>query len=82
MTKTALLYCDEATLHDTGDNHPESPKRLAAIRRALQERRLNTAYVRPEPAAIEDLLRNHAQDHIDGYGRPALTARNTLTRTR
>ncbi len=65
MTKTALLYCDEATLHDTGDNHPESPKRLAAIRRALQERRLNTAYVRPEPAAIEDLLRNHAQDHID-----------------
>ncbi len=65
MPGTALIYCEEATLHDTGDNHPESPLRLEAIRRALQECKVNAPYVRPESATMEDLLRNHSQEHID-----------------
>ncbi len=65
MAKTVLLYCPEAVLHDTGDYHPESPLRLEAIRRALQERHIEAPCLRPEPAAPEDLLRNHTQTHLD-----------------
>ncbi len=65
MKKTALVYCEEAALHDTGEYHPESPLRLKAIRLALEERRINLPYLRPEPAVQEDLLRIHTQAHID-----------------
>lgn len=65
MSKTAIVYCEEAAYHDTGEHHPESPVRLAAIWQALRERQVVLPEVRPEPATMEDLLRNHSRDHID-----------------
>ena len=65
MTKTALVYCEEATNHDTGGHHPESSLRPPAIRQALRDRRMDVPELRPEAATVEDLLRNHSRDHID-----------------
>ncbi len=65
MAKTALMYCDEALAHDTGEFHPESPQRLEAIRQYFQDHSIDAPILRPEPAAREDLLRVHAADHVD-----------------
>lgn len=64
MTKTALVYCEEAARHFTGEHHPESPVRLEAILKALRGSGLGLPELRPEPATMEDLLRNHSEDHI------------------
>lgn len=65
MTKTTLVYCEEAINHDTGGHHPESSLRPPAILQALRDRRLDVPELRPEAATLEDLLRNHSQDHIN-----------------
>ncbi len=64
MAETALVYCEEAVEHDTGEYHPESPLRLKVIQHALEENGMNLPVVRPEPATEEDLLRNHTEAHV------------------
>ena len=65
MARTALLYCDEAIHHDTGEYHPESPLRLKAIRQAFAEHGIDAPELRPEPASLEDIARNHTREHIE-----------------
>ncbi len=65
MTKTVVLYCDEATVHDTGEYHPESPLRMKALLLAFEEHKLDLPMMRPEPATDADLLRVHSRAHID-----------------
>ena len=65
MSKTVLLYCEEAVAHDTGEYHPESPLRIKAIQLAFEEHKIDLPVLHPEPATETDLLRNHTRDHVD-----------------
>ncbi len=65
MSKTALVYCEEALAHDTGDFHPESPQRLQAVMQAIRGAGFTPPLLAPEPATREDLLRVHVADHVD-----------------
>lgn len=65
MKNTALLYCEEAVAHNTGQYHPESPLRLKAIKLAFEENGMQLPVVRPEPATESDILRNHTKAYID-----------------
>jgi acetoin utilization deacetylase AcuC-like enzyme len=64
---TTLLFTHTACLeHDPGPHHPESPERLQAVLRALDD----PAFARLErcdapEAARDDLLRVHSQRHIE-----------------
>ncbi len=65
MKNTALLYCEEAVAHNTGQYHPESPLRLKAIKLAFEENGIQLPVVRPEPATEADIQRNHTKAYID-----------------
>lgn len=72
MSKTAIVYAEEALLHDTGERHPESSLRLQAIHEACKEKGIKVELLRPDPASIEDLARNHTLDHIETVKRCCL----------
>jgi acetoin utilization deacetylase AcuC-like enzyme len=64
MAKTGFLFREEGFLHDTGYGHPECPARLEAIRNAFDEANINPPEIEVKPAAREDLLRVHSEEHI------------------
>lgn len=70
---TAVLIDDRFLGHDTGQ-HPEHPRRLAAIQLALREGELLTG--RPElevgPASDAHILRVHSDQHLSGLERSAV----------
>src|SRR5687767_11554502 len=71
---TALVYDDVYQQHDTGEGHPESPRRVKAVIDALRaanfgERAKPTA---PRPAGEADLLRCHTEKYLQ-------TARRDIT---
>lgn len=70
MAKTGFVFREEGLLHDTGPLHPESPQRLLAVLKAFERAALEPPRVQVEPAAREDLLRVHTEEHVD-------TIRNT-----
>lgn len=72
MARTAVCYSDEMLTHDTGEFHPESPARLAAVLRHLQDVGLYRLPLAPEPASVEDILRVHTRDHVDTVRRCCL----------
>jgi acetoin utilization deacetylase AcuC-like enzyme len=53
--------------HDPGSYHPESPRRLAALERALASwpGLAKTLRIAPRPASLEELARVHQTSHIN-----------------
>jgi len=72
MANTAVVYCEQALAHDTGENHPESPARLKAVLAAMEAAGVAPPMLVPEPATREDLLRVHTVDHVDTVQRCCL----------
>ena len=64
--QTALITHAACELHDMGDHHPESPDRLASIRKHLIAAGLDAKLVHYEaPQVTRDaLLRVHTQSHV------------------
>ena len=64
---TAFIYDPRFLDHETGF-HPETPRRLEVIRRALESDRGmwgRLKHVEPRPAADEDITRCHSSELID-----------------
>ena len=64
---TAFIYDPHFLDHETGF-HPEAPRRLEVIRRALESDRGmwgRLEHVKPRPAADEDITRCHSAELID-----------------
>ena len=61
-----LAYTHPACLeHDTGPDHPERPARLRAVLDALHQAWPDQPWRESPPAARGDLLRVHADRHVD-----------------
>ncbi|MCP4644988.1 MAG: histone deacetylase [bacterium] len=65
MARTGLLFLEEGLNHDAGAYHPESPKRLEALRPVFEEVRDRVTVLEPARATRDDLLRVHSDIHID-----------------
>jgi acetoin utilization deacetylase AcuC-like enzyme len=65
MTKTALVYRPEVLLHETGQHHPEAPARVEAIMTALDRSGMALPILEIAPAAREELLRVHTEEHVE-----------------
>ncbi len=66
MRKTGFLYDERFLLHSTGPNHPESPERLLAALRGLQEAGLlpHLIPIKTKPAPLKWIEAVHAPKHI------------------
>lgn len=74
MQRTAVLYTPKYLNHDTGPDHPESPKRLEAIMEELNRSGLletgKYSLIEPKRASRDDLKLVHESDYIrlvEGY---------------
>jgi len=67
MFKTGLIYHPDYLKHDTGPGHPERPARLEVILERLRESSLfdHLLSLEPQPAPLQAVARNHAQEYID-----------------
>lgn len=67
MPKLGYLIDDRYLNHDPGSRHPESPKRLTAIREALSGYETNPRWrhVEPRPARLEELELVHRPSLLD-----------------
>jgi acetoin utilization deacetylase AcuC-like enzyme len=65
--KTAYISHDDCLLHVMSDYHPESPVRLQAIKRHLEDTGLDRELVHLEaqPVTVEQLARAHSLRHIE-----------------
>lgn len=64
-----LVYHDRFLEHrQRDDDHPESPRRLVAIRDRLRAEGLWKGVLVPEPAAMDDVLRVHLPNYIERLG--------------
>lgn len=63
--RTTLIWSDQYRNHDTGP-HPESPRRIDAIREGLSEAALfdSNPVLEPQPASHQDLLAVHSERHV------------------
>lgn len=63
----AIVYHPDYLMHKTGFSHPESPDRLTAIMRRLDESSLlkKLIMIEPNPAKEEDILRVHSKRHFE-----------------
>jgi acetoin utilization deacetylase AcuC-like enzyme len=70
--RTAIIWSDVYQDHDTG-SHPESPQRIAALKRALTGAGVfdSHAVLDPQPARLEQVLAVHAPQLIDLIQRAA-----------
>ncbi len=66
MTRIGFVYHPDYLLHDTGDTHPESKKRLIAIIEHLEKTGLMNELtpVNPREATIEMLCAVHDEDYV------------------
>ena len=64
--RTAVIVSRAYELHDTGPGHPECPRRIAAVRRMLDDFPLRDAicWIEPRPCGLDDLLRVHQADYL------------------
>jgi acetoin utilization deacetylase AcuC-like enzyme len=65
MEKLGILYDPVFLRHETGPVHPESPMRLRAVKRALDEIDWETEAIASRKATREELLLIHTPEHID-----------------
>jgi len=79
--QTAFFFTEAFLDHDTGFGHPERPERLEAIIAALKRQGLWEGLLRvePEPASLEDILRNHRQAYVDLVKRECAEERGQLS---
>ena len=67
--KTGIIYDDVYLLHDTGLNHPESPRRLKDALEALRGSGLlssgSIGIIKPREAFIDEVGMVHSRDYID-----------------
>jgi acetoin utilization deacetylase AcuC-like enzyme len=67
---TALIADDRFLDHETGADHPESPERLRAVMRGLDERGLlerpEIRRLEPRPATDDELAAVHSRSYIAG----------------
>ncbi len=66
MNKTGLVFDERYLLHDTGDYHPESPKRIQAIYKGLKAAGLlpKLEILQAAPADLKWVEAVHAKDYI------------------
>jgi len=66
MRKTGFLYDDRLLLHCTGSNHPESPERLEAVYRGVEEAGLfpRLTLIKASPAKLKWIEAVHSPKHI------------------
>lgn len=64
--KTGFIYDDVFLEHNTGPGHPESPRRLQAIVRRLEKKRLlaRLPNVAPRPDAAEWITTIHSSEYV------------------
>lgn len=65
--KCAIVYHPDYLTHKTGLDHPESPDRLKAVMRRLDETGLlkKLILIEPDPAREEDILLVHSKRHFE-----------------
>ena len=68
MDKTGIIYSQRYLLHKTGKGHPESPRRLKAAMRGIEESRLledeRCILIEPQAASPSDLQLVHSSCYI------------------
>lgn len=65
-----LVFHDRFLEHrQRGDDHPESPERLVAIRDRLQSEGLWRDVLAPRPAPLKDCLRIHRQNYLNSLAK-------------
>ncbi len=66
MKKTGLVFDERYLLHDTGDYHPESPKRIQAIYKGLKAAGLlpKLEILQAAPADLKWIESVHAKDYV------------------
>ena len=73
---TAFFFHDEFLQHDTGQFHPENPKRLTSIVSGLRQSGLLNELIQISPSSVTDeqILLCHTQEHYDTMRKYALLA--------
>ena len=68
MGKTGIVYSKRYLLHKTGDDHPESPKRLKYAMRGIEKARLleneRCILIEPRAASLDELQLVHSPKYI------------------
>ena len=62
--KTAIIHSDSYEKHETGDGHPEQPKRVIAIKEKLQKR-TDLVWDTPDRVPEDILYKTHSKDYIE-----------------
>ena len=62
--KTAIINSDSYEKHNTGDGHPEQPKRVIAIKEKLKKRN-DLIWDKPDSVPDEILSMTHSKDYIN-----------------
>jgi acetoin utilization deacetylase AcuC-like enzyme len=79
--KTGYLYDEIFLQHRTGDDHPESPRRLLAIDQALRAMPFFPELVRltVRQAAVQELTLVHHKDYVELAARECASGRSSLS---
>ena len=62
--KTAIIHSESYEKHNTGDGHPEQPKRVIAIKEKLKERK-DLIWEKPDKVPEDILAMTHSKDYIN-----------------
>lgn len=68
MTRTGIVWDARYLKHDTGPGHPESPKRLLAVKEVLDSDS-KLVPIKPRLATSEEVAWVHSRDHIKNVDR-------------
>ncbi|MCX6695175.1 MAG: histone deacetylase [Candidatus Altiarchaeota archaeon] len=65
--RTGIVYDDRFLKHRQAEGHPEVPERLTVTMEYLHKTGLinQLEQIKPQPAALEDLLRVHSREHVE-----------------
>ena len=62
--KTAIINSDSYEKHNTGDGHPEQPKRVIAIKEKLKKRK-DLIWDKPDNVPDDILYMTHSKNYIN-----------------
>jgi acetoin utilization deacetylase AcuC-like enzyme len=65
MEKLGIVYDPIFLRHNPGPWHPESPKRLAAVKDIIDQSRLEKVEIEARPAVKEELCLVHTSEYVD-----------------
>lgn len=68
---TGISYHKDYLLHKQASGHPERPERLTAVADYLKDKEVwdKLLQIKPYPASVEDVLRVHTIEHVEGLRR-------------